>query len=162
GTRAVIARPVVDAVIAAIQRNMIDAMIVDPFIKSHRIVENDNVAMDAVATQWAQIADVTGCSADVVQHTRKTSGQEITIEDGRGAVALISASRSARVLNRMTKDEADNAAVGAPNAWRYFRVDNGKASMAPHPEQADWYRLASVDLGNGDQVGVVTAWAWPD
>ena len=43
----------------------------------------------------------------------------------------------------------------------YFRVDSGKASMAP-PEHADWYQLVSVPLGNGDDVGVVVRWSWPD
>ena len=34
--------------------------------------------------------------------------------------------------------------------------------MAPHPEQADWYRLISTLLANGDDVGVVAGWKWPD
>ena len=32
----------------------------------------------------------------------------------------------------------------------------------PPPERADWYMLASVPLGNGDDVGVATPWKWPD
>jgi len=52
----------------------------------------------------------------------------------------------------------------------YFRVENGKANMAPPPEAADWFRLGPVQLGNGDsplydngdEVAVVTKWEWPN
>src|SRR5262249_6129082 len=77
-----IAQPVVDAVVDSIKRNKIDAMIVDPFVKSHKVSENDNIAIDSVATQWAQIADVTGAAIDVLHHPRKTGGAEVTVEDG--------------------------------------------------------------------------------
>ena len=157
-----IAKPVVEAVIEAIKTNQIDALVIDPFVKSHRVGENDNNAIDAVVSQWAAIADVTNCAIELLHHPRKTGGAEVTVEDGRGASALLSASRSARVLNRMSAQEAEDAGLEKATAWRHFRVDNGKASMAPPPEKAYWYRLASVALNNGDDVGVATTWSWPD
>jgi hypothetical protein len=54
---------------------------------------------------------------------------EISVEDARGAGALLNASRSARVLNKMTKQEAKDVGIDEALAWRHFRVDNGKASM---------------------------------
>jgi AAA domain len=157
---AVIARPVVDAVIATIKENKLGVMSVDPFVASHRITENDNGAIELVAATWAEIADVTDCSIELVHHTRKTGGAEVTTEDGRGASALLAKARSGRALNQMSKDEA--AMAGVENRRNYFRVEKDKANMAPPADQADWYRLASVDLGNGDNVGVATKWTWPD
>jgi RecA-family ATPase len=158
----IIAKPVVDAVIETITRNKIDVTIIDPFIKSHKVNENDNMAIDAVATQWGQIADITVSSVEVLHHPRKTGSNEVTVEDGRGASSLVNASRSARVLNIMNKEQAKQAGIKPETTWRYFRVDNGKASMAPRPENADWYQLKSIALGNGDNVGVADTWEWPD
>lgn len=160
-----ICTPVVDAIIAAIRTNRIDVLIVDPFISSHRVSENDNGAIDAVAKTWARIADVTGCAIELVHHVRKTGGAEITAEDGRGASALISAARSVRVLNVMTEDEA--ARAGVDNRRAFFRVDNGKANLAPPLDKSEWFKLESVALGNGgggtdDKIGVVTPWIWPN
>jgi hypothetical protein len=155
-------RPVIDAMIDTIRRERLDVVTIDPFVKSHRVSENDNMAIDLIAQEWAAIADVTNCAIELLHHPRKTGGAEITVEDGRGASALLSASRSARVLNRITKAEAENAGLDQKEALRFFRVDNGKASMAPPPDRADWYRLASVELGNGDNVGVATTWSWPN
>ena len=157
---AVIAVPVVEAVKATIRANKIDVLIVDPFVSSHQVSENDNSAIERVAKAWATIADATGCAIDLVHHTRKTGGAEATVEDGRGASALLSAARSARVLNAMTQDESEKANV--ENRRLHFRVDNGKANLAPPTDQAEWFKLVSVELGNGDQVGVVTTWQWPD
>ena len=165
-TGTVIARPVVDALKAEIAARHIDVLIVDPFVSSHRVSENDNNAIDMVAREWAGIADATKCAIELVHHSRKTGGGEVTIEDARGASALVAASRSARVINQMTPDEATKAGVENPRS--YFRSDNGKLSMAPPSDKATWFHLASVDLGNapsfqqGDQVGVVTEWTWPD
>jgi hypothetical protein len=157
---AVVARPIVDAVIATIKANEIGLMIVDPFVASHRVVENDNPAIELVAATWAEIADVTGCAIELVHHARKTGGAEITVDDGRGGSALLAKVRSARTLNGMTADEA--ARAGVENRRSYFRVENGKANLAPPSDLAEWYRIESVDLGNGDSVGVVTRWQWPD
>ena len=137
--------------------------------------ENDNGAIDAVCTAFAAIADETQIGIDLIHHVRKTNGAEITVEDGRGAVALLSAVRSARALNPMSQDEAEKAS--GINSREHFRVTNGKLSMAPPPpDRSDWYRLNSVPLGNdealtgpyplpidnGDNVQVVTTWQWPD
>ena len=165
-TGATVARPIVEAVIATIRANAIGLMIVDPFVASHRVVENDNPAIELVVATWAEIADVTGCAIELVHHARKTNGAEITVDDGRGGSALLAKVRSARTLNGMTDDEA--ARAGVENRRAYFRVQNGKANLAPPAGAAEWYRLEFFDLGNGgdgrpsDNVAVVARWKWPD
>jgi len=157
--------PVVQQIIETILDNDIELMIVDPFVASHAVTENDNGAIAMVAKTWARIADHTRCAIDLVHHSRKTTGGETTVEDGRGASALLAAARSARVLNQMTSEEAARAGIETPRL--YFRVDNGKANLAP-PEATAWHKLEPRTLPNGetefdgDSVAVVTPWAWPD
>lgn len=167
--------PMVEAIMAAITVRKIDVLIIDPFVSCHEVQENDNGAIDKVAKTWARIAHETGCAVELVHHSRKTGGEEVTIEHARGAVALIAAVRSARVLNVMTKDEAERAGIDSRHQL-YFNASNGKANLAPPPDGKFWYQLESVDLGNGetitangetvhlegDSIGVVTPWRWPD
>lgn len=163
-----VAVPVVEAMIETIRGNQIDVVIIDPFVSCHKAPENDNNAIDLVVKEaWAKIADATSCALDLVHHTRKAGGEEITVEHARGASALIAGSRSARVLNVMTKEEALKARVGDARRL-HFNVTNGKSNMASPSDKRDWFKLESVDLGNGDApgqgdlVGVVTPWEWPD
>lgn len=155
-----IAMPVVGAVISAIAAHKIDVLTIDPFVSSHSVAENDNGAIDAVVKQWARVADETNCAVELVHHSRKTGGASVGVEDARGASALLGAVRSARVLNPMTEEEAGRA--GVDNHRAYFRLDNGKANLAPPPDKSEWFRLASLPLGNGDLVGVAEIWEWPD
>jgi len=163
---ATVMAPNVERVTADIRSQQLDVVIVDPFVSTHRVTENDNGAVDLVAKTWARIADQTNTAVELVHHTRKTNGAETTVEDGRGASSLLYAVRSARVLNVMSQDEADK--LGLDQRRSYFRADNGKANLAPPPEGASWFRMASVKLGNGrngsegDWVGVVTPWSPPD
>jgi hypothetical protein len=164
----VVNRPQVAATIATLQQNEIDVLIVDPFVSTHGVIENDNGAVDQVASELADIADAANCAVDAVHHVRKTNGAEVTAEDARGASALIAKARSVRVLNPMSEEEAGKANIELAERRMYFRVDaSAKANMAP-PSAATWRRLVGVSLGNGtgaypaDEVGVVTAWKWPD
>jgi hypothetical protein len=163
-----IAVPVVEAIRSEIARKSLDVMMVDPFVACHAVPENDNGKIAAVVRQWANIAEATGCAINLVHHARKAgAGQAVTVEDARGASALVNAARSVRVLNPMTKDEAERA--GVDNHRSYFSVTNGKSNLAPPSEKAVWRRFISVPLGNGtdddpegDRVGVIEQWTWPD
>jgi hypothetical protein len=165
-TGTVIHKPIIEAVKRAILANGIDVMIVDPFVSSHRVTENDNNAIDRVVKLWAKIADECNCAIELVHHVRKVQGGEVTVDDARGAGALLAGARSARVLNPMTEEEA--SAAGVKPARAYFRIDNGKSNLAPAPDKAFWHHLKGVMLPNGalgiigDNVGVVTPWQWPD
>ena len=92
---------------------------------------------------------------------------DFTVDDARGAVALIGAVRSARVLNPMSAEDAERAEIEPLDRRSYFRVDDGKSNMAPPVEKATWRRLIGVPLDNGtesepgDWVGVVTPWELP-
>jgi DNA polymerase I-like protein with 3'-5' exonuclease and polymerase domains len=154
-----IAAPVANKLKQWIEENEIDVVIIDPFVSSHSVSENDNNAIDVVAKAWAKIADVTNCAIDLVHHVRKTNGQEATVEDARGASALLAAVRSARVFNAMSADEA--ARSGVHNQKLYFKEDNGKANLAP-AAAAGWYKISGVDLPNGDSVATVNVWQWPN
>jgi hypothetical protein len=167
-----VARPVVDQLKAAIKAAQIDVLIVDPFVTSHEVSENDNTAINAVATEWRDIAHETGCAIELVHHTSKAgaaNGDEMGIYASRGGGALIDAVRSARYLVRMTQQEAERFGLDETEARVTFRVcTDGKANLAP-PEKATWRRMVSVSLGNGagfwpegDHVGVCTPWTPPD
>jgi RecA-family ATPase len=79
--------PTVDAIKRTIVENQIDVMIVDPFVSSHAVTENDNTKIDAVAKAWGRIAGETNCAIELSHHTRKGAhGQfEHAVEDARGA-----------------------------------------------------------------------------
>lgn len=160
-----VVRPIVEEVKATILANKIDVVIIDPFVSSHNVSENDNSAIDRVTKLWGKIADSCNCAVELVHHSRKTNGAEVSVEDARGASSLIAGVRSARSLNPMTEEEAGRAGVEL-HRRRHFRFDNGKANMAPPPEGSTWFFLASVPLGNGslgvgDNIAVVEPWTWP-
>lgn len=134
----------------------------DPFVSSHTVSENDNAAIDAVVKQaWVKIAHSCNCAVNLVHHIRKGNGESANADSARGASALIGAARSVQVFNRMTEEEAQRAKVEPEHRRFFFRVSNEKANMAPPPERADWYRMTSVDLDNGEKIGVATPWLWP-
>lgn len=165
-----LARPAVEAMVSAITTGRIDVLVIDPFVTSHAVPENDNGAVNAVVALWREIADRTGCAVELVHHAQKAAinaGSEIGMAQSRGASALIDGVRSARYLVAMTAEEARRAGIETHRG--FFRVEMGKANLAPLPDQATWRRLVSVDLFNGtddypggDRVGVVVPWEWPD
>jgi hypothetical protein len=178
----IIARPVEDALTEALIAGKFDVLMLDPFVATHRVSENDNMAIDAIAKTLGRIADRANCAIGLVHHVRKTNGNEITVEDGRGASSLIAAARSVRVLNPMSADEAQKAGVEVERKGFFFRSDIGKANLAPPSDKATWFSLRSVPIGNGtavkfaddgtdfvevdrdgeDAVGVVIPWSWPE
>ena len=141
-------------------------MIVDPFISSHRVIENDNAQIDVAARAGRRSSRHTDCAADLVHHSRKTGGAEVTVEDGRGASSLGAKVRAVRTLNVMSEDEAARAGVKERRA--YFRVDGGKGNnrrLRAPPIGTNSDPSTSPTGGDGkpgDSVGVVTKWAWPD
>lgn len=156
-----IAMPLVDQIMAEIRGRGIDVLIIDPFVSSHEVSENDNRAIDQVAKTWGRIADECDCAINLVHHVRKGNGAETNAESARGAKALTDAARSVVVYNRMTEEEASAAGVPHDQRGFYFRTQNDKANLAP-PEKAEWFRMNNVDLANGDQVGVACPWKWPE
>lgn len=160
--------PVYEALKGEIEARELDVLIVDPFVSSHDVPENDNGKIDKVAKRWKRLAAETRCSIVLVHHTKKMSGREVRAEDSRGAVALINAARSTLVLNPMSESEGEAFGIeGRQERRHYVRIDDDKPNRAP-PEAAWWMRLESVCLGNGtedessDHVGAATPWTPPD
>ncbi|MFG6589985.1 AAA family ATPase [Sulfitobacter sp. 1A12157] len=157
----VIVKPQIEELAREIAERQIDVMVVDPFVSSHQAGENDNVAIDLIAKEWARLADRCNCAIELVHHTRKTNGVEATSEDSRGGSALLAAARSGRVLNRMTADEREQAGIQPDDLTTYFTVTRDKSNLAPVGKRT-WRRMVSVELVNGESVGVAETWEWPD
>jgi hypothetical protein len=161
--------PVYEQLKAELEQRQIDVLIVDPFVSSHEIPENDNSKIDKVGKRWKRLASETKTSIVLVHHTKKMAGREVKAEDSRGAVALINTARSTLVLNPMSSDEAERFGISdRAEQRRLVRVDDDKPNRAP-PEVAWWFRKTSVDLGNGDgmhrsgdSVGAAAPWSPPD
>jgi RecA-family ATPase len=136
-----------------------DVIIFDPLANMTDAPETNDV-FRRLGKALSMLADECQLAIEVVHHTRKLGGREAEAEDARGGSALIGAVRSARVLNPMTRDEADKA--GLASHIDHFRVEDGKANLARRSAKARWMERQSVLLGNGDYVGCVVPWAWPD
>ena len=80
----------------------------------------------------------------------------------RGAGSLIGAARAARVINRVSEDDAIKLGVNEKEAIGIFRVDDGKANLAPPASAAVFRRMEGVQIANGEWVGVATQYTLPD
>lgn len=158
--------PVYAAITSEIRRRGIKVLIIDPFISSHAVEENANSEIDMVVKKWARVAKATGCCVILSHHTNKAGAGEVSTHSARGASALTNAARSVLVINRMTSAEAQNLGIPDAERRRYVAIADDKHNRAP-AEEADWFELKSLDLGNAtserpaDQVGVMAKWAPP-
>lgn len=139
----------------------IKLLTVDPFVSAHRLPENDNGAIDALVKALTRLAQRAECAVELVHHTRKGSGHDLGVDDGRGASAVVAAARHVRIFQKMTKEEAQKLGVPEGEAFRYVRINSGKQNMAPPISAASWVRLMSCQLPNGDSVQVPAAWTPP-
>jgi hypothetical protein len=151
-----------------IEANKIDVVIIDPLVNGAEIGENNNNAMAQVIGRLIDIAEQHDCAIELAHHVRKSGGNNrdgYTIDDSRGASAVVNAGRTARVFNTMSVAEGERAGVERHRS--YFRIDNGKVNLIPPPDRCEWRKLVSVGLDNAtkdrkaDHIGVATAWAWP-
>lgn len=150
------------AISAELQAREIDVLILDPFVSSHLASENDNGAIDAIAKRLSRLAVEADCAIFVAHHTSKLGGADATAEKARGASALVNAARSAVVLNKLTATDAPKIGVSPDQHGRYFRVMDEKNNRAPPAAASDWFRLVSVELGNGDNLPVVERYFPPE
>jgi hypothetical protein len=162
-----IALPDREPLIAAALAAGVGLIVVDPFVKSHRLDENSNMEMDVAATAWSEVAERTGAAVLLVHHVRK--GTADSVDATRGAKAITDAARSASLLSPMTPEEAQALGVPERERWRHVRLDDAKVNLAPRADSARWYRLETVTLGNatalyplGDSVAAIAPWSPPN
>jgi len=135
----------------------IKLIVIDPLVGFHDAPENDNGAMEQVATILRRVARSTGAAVMAVHHTRKAQGSEAHAGDmdaGRGASALAAAARIAITLARMTKDTAKKLNIKWELGKHLRRIDDAKQNYAPPAENVSWFEMADTKIANGERVGV--------
>ena len=148
--------------IRKIKENKIGVVILDPFVSAHLVNENNNGSVQAVVAMLRKMARDTNASVQLVHHIRKGNGDDATIDSVRGAGSLIGAARAARVINRITPEDAMALGVDEQQARGIFRIDDGKANLAPPADKAVYRRMQSVEIANGEHIGVATEFKLPD
>ena len=170
------------ALIAWIKENKLDVVSIDPFVRTHRTPENDNVLIQKVVELYEQIAEQCNCAISLWHHTRKPKDSDsgASADNARGASSFVDACRSVRAIDNMSVKEAEQ--LNIKDRRSYFKSFSGKLNYAPATEKCDWYHLVNVELLNGpepmppsgedekglyyggnggDHVGVVEAWNLP-
>lgn len=164
-------RPVPGTLTAKLARTIaargIDIVMLDPFIKTHGISENDNSGIDEVAQILTDMSVKFDIAVDVPHHMAKGPADPGNANRGRGASALKDALRLVRTATGMTTEEAKTFGLSEVERRRLIRVDDAKLNIAPVAE-AKWFRLVGVDIGNateiypsGDNIQTVEVWKPP-
>ena len=157
----IIAHPNADKIIAEVKAKNIDYIVFDPFITMHDTEENDNGAIQQVTNVLKHIAKEANVAIEIIHHTKKggaksdSEGHAGDVESGRGASSLKDACRIATTLARMAPKTAAKLGINYEDEGRFLvRLDHGKGNFSGPPEGASWFKQVSVQLSNGDTVGV--------
>jgi hypothetical protein len=146
-----------------IPKKQIGCVFIDPFVGAHSLSsENDNVGINAIVTEIRRVADMTKCAIGLVHHIRKGNGEDASIDSVRGAGSLIGAARAARIVNRMSPDEAARIGIDEAEVRSIFRVDDGKSNLAPPADAALYRKMIGIKIANGEWIGVCVPYTLPD
>jgi hypothetical protein len=153
---------VVEELTRALIAAKLDYLDLDPFVSLHGVDENDNMAIDAIVKALGRIATESNAAICIAHHVAKARAGEVDANSARGAVALTAACRSVLTMNRMDKEQAEGWNIPGEERRRYFRVYDDKNNRAPPADDSEWFKIESVQLANGDNIGVVVPWNAPD
>lgn len=153
---------------ATIDRRQIDLVVIDPLKKAHGVAENDNTAMDYVATILTEIAVTRDCAVDTPYHQTKGSNEPGNADRGRGGGAFKDGGRLIYTMTAMSKQEAKLLGIEERERRPLRRIDSAKVNLVPATDTS-WFELVSVPIHNGndtypqgDNVQTVRCWTPPD
>lgn len=154
-----IVSPDVPKAIEFMRAHNIGLMFIDPLVETHEADENDNAQMAAVMAAYKLMARGADAAVSVAHHSSKppggdSSGHAGNMHAGRGASSVVYAARVSLTLMPMTAKEAPQ--YGREGQHHLFvRLDDAKANNSVASPRARWFERVSVDLQNGDSVGVL-------
>lgn len=152
--------PLVPKLMDTIKRQKISVVMADPLTETIEGDENSNSEMKWAAAIWRGIGRECNASVMLVHHTSKGSaGKAGNADVVRGASALVNSARIVSTLFTMSEDEAALFNVNPAEAYRYCRFDDAKANLSLITGKARWFEKVTIELENGDSVGVLKPWA---
>jgi hypothetical protein len=169
-TKTVTRTPMADRIVATIQANAIDVLIVDPFAETFEGDENDNSELKWAAVLWRDIARRTNCAVLLVHHTKKYTGSDKGAGDAdaaRGGGALVGVARIVSTLFSMSEADAKRLGVEIEKRNNYLRFDDAKANLTLVTFASRWFEKRTFTLPNAtadipaDEVGVLVPWKPP-
>lgn len=161
GADGVINEPQFEAMEASCLQSQIDCLILDPLQDLSRSPETNEV-MRLLGGRLRRMASKCNLAIGLIHHTRKMqAGVKASIDDMRGGSALRGTARFNRLLVPMSEDEAVKA--GLSDHRSHFQIGDIEGNLAPpSSDHAKWFEKVSVIADNGESVGVIASWEWPD
>jgi phage/plasmid primase-like uncharacterized protein/RecA-family ATPase len=139
-------------------KHNIRMVVVDPFISTHNAPENDNSDVEKVITIFRKIAKDIRAAIVLVHHTPKTNGNSEmhagNADSGRGASSLLGAVRITATLAKVSGDSETGKKVDPGLVNRLVRMDDAKSNQSLTSHSTKHYKLETVKIANGDEVGV--------
>jgi hypothetical protein len=135
-------KELVARMIERIKELNVKLLIVDPFVRSHRVNENDNSQIDEVMQQFSFIARKTSCAIHLVHHTSKGAVAKGNQNAPRGAGALVNSVRVAHNLYRFSEKERQK--YGLDN--QHLALELVKCNILISDVRAVAYKKVSVNL----------------
>jgi AAA domain/Primase C terminal 2 (PriCT-2) len=161
--RAIIDARGINALVAELDYNKMDVLIIDPLINvMGGINVNDNAAAALLMGQLVDLASTRRMAVALAHHVSK--GRDPTsAESAMGAASFINLARVALSIEPLEPTKAGEIGLPSWEAGSVFRLIPTKQNFSPPSAKDRWFRLATVDMPNaeppiyvtGDQVAVV-------
>ena len=138
-----------------------DLLIFDPLQDLSRSPETNEV-FRLLGQRLRRMASTCQVGLGLIHHTRKVAaGVTPSIDDARGGGAIRGTARFNRILVAMTEDEGLKA--GVENHRHFMRIGDMESNLAPPSADVNrWFEKASVKAPNGQYIGAIRPWEWPD
>jgi len=138
-----------------------DLLIFDPLQDLSRSPETNEV-FRVLGQRLRRMASTCRVGLGLIHHTRKVAaGVTPSIDDARGGGAIRGTARFNRILVSMTEDEGLKA--GVENHRHFMRIGDMESNLAPPSADVNrWFEKASIQTPNGQYIGAIRAWEWPD
>src|SRR5690606_27943531 len=127
--------PDIDAMAERVRANGIGLLVVDPFVETHEVDENDNAQIKTVAAMWRDVARRAECAVILVHHTGKPPAASAdawagSLAASRGASSLAGVARIMRTLFAMSERDAERLGIAPEERPRWVRLDDAKANLS--------------------------------
>jgi hypothetical protein len=154
---------------ATINANMLDwvrkfpnlvALLIDPMISWHRLIENDNNAMQVLCVALRGLAVQANIAVAFDHHVTKVAMFDCEAHVGtlaalRGGSAIAADMRWAFTMAKLKPETASHFGIGEEDRKLYRRLDTLKASYGPDDDEPRILKIEPVRIANGETVGVL-------